>query len=292
MQNRLRERTATVIGRLPDEAGRSRAPMSVGRTTVDDERSACDARQGRDPRPRPATAERGDRGARRARPPGRGGRDRQDPAAARRAGARGRAGLRAVVRRGLAPGRRALRRAAPGPRSRDGAVGRSRRGRPREGAADRPHGRDRPVPALRRRAPPTPARGPGRGGPPGVAGRGGTDAAGARGPPLERRAEPGDRRAPGAAAALPAALRGRHAAHRRAPPGRPGPGLAGPDAAPEARRRAPAGAPRPRRSPSRWSATCSAGAVRRAAWSSSCTSAPEGCRCTSRSSSAPPPRGT
>ena len=37
----------TVIGRLPDKAGRSRAPMSVGRTTtVDDERSG--AMHGRD----------------------------------------------------------------------------------------------------------------------------------------------------------------------------------------------------------------------------------------------------
>src|SRR5690349_12775530 len=46
MQNRLRERVATVIGRLPDKAGRSRAPMSVGRTTTVDERSG--AMHGRD----------------------------------------------------------------------------------------------------------------------------------------------------------------------------------------------------------------------------------------------------
>ena len=203
------------------------------------------------------------------------------------------AGIRAVVRRGLAPGRRALRRAAPGPRARDGAVGRSRRGRPREGAADGSRGRDRPVPALRRRAPAAPARGPGRGGPPGVAGRGGTDAPGARGPALVRRAEPGDRRAPGAAAALPApaawSARCAPTSSTRTP--RPGPGGPGccSSGSPWRLRLAPldrdavrADGPRPAR----------AGAVRRAAWSSSCTSAPEGCRCTSRSSSTPPPRGT
>ena len=49
------------------------------------------------------------------------------------AGARRGAGLRAVDRRGLTPGRRALRGAAPGPRACDGAVGPSRGGRPRDG---------------------------------------------------------------------------------------------------------------------------------------------------------------
>ena len=47
----------------------------------------------------------------------------------------------------------------------------------------------------------------------------GPGAAGAGGPALVRRAEPGDRRAPRPPAALAAAAGGRHAAHRRAAPG-------------------------------------------------------------------------
>ena len=133
---------------------------------------------------------------------------------------------------------------------------------------------------------------PRRRGAAGLADRRGPGAAGAGGPALVRRAEPGDRRAPGAPAALPAAARGRHAAHRRAPPERCRAVVAVPAAAAAAGRGGPALPAGPRADRADGRASCCRRTARRGAWSSWCTSARAACRCTSRSWSTPPRRAT
>ena len=241
MEGGSRERTASVIGRITDKV------VLCG----DGHQYQRDSREGRAARPRRAA----DRG--RARGSGtpaaavRRGRHRQDPAAAGNAAAAGRR-VRALGRRRRSPRTSSSRR---GCCSTSGTRCRARR-TPTWPTAGRAlvsdlvgitEPVDDPGDAHRRRrllvldaADRLASLADGR-----------ARAAGARGPALVRRAEPGGRRAPRPPAALAAAAGGRHPAHRRAAPGRAGPGLAVADAAAAARGGGPAAPPGPGRAPTR-----------------------------------------